>query len=71
MNEIVKVELYGDLVNKFKNNIGMAECSYQLRKIITRYKCTDYNLNVIRPSACLVFNPIAMPPSVIARRLTL
>ena len=27
-------------------------------KIITRYKRIGYNLNVMRQSACLVFNPI-------------
>ena len=29
-----------------------------LRKIITRYRRIGYNLNVMRQSACLVFNPI-------------
>ena len=28
------------------------------RKIITRYRRIGYNLNVMRQSACLVFNPI-------------
>ena len=32
--------------------------SYQFRKIITRYRRIGYNLNVMRQSACLVFNPI-------------
>ena len=31
---------------------------FQFRKIITRYICIGYNLNVIRQSACIVFNPI-------------
>ena len=31
---------------------------FQFRKIITRYKRIGYNLNVMRQSACLVFNPI-------------
>ena len=30
----------------------------QFRKIITRYRRIGYNLNVMRQSACLVFNPI-------------
>ena len=30
----------------------------QFRKIITRYRHIGYNLNVMRQSACLVFNPI-------------
>ena len=31
--------------------------SFQFRKIITRYRRIGYNLNVMRQSACLVFNP--------------
>ena len=31
---------------------------FQLRKIITRYRRIGCNLNVMRQSACLVFNPI-------------
>ena len=38
---------------KFKKLIGINDFSLQFRKIITRY-----NLNVMRQSACLVFNPI-------------
>ena len=38
-------------------------------KIITRYRRIGYNLNFMRQSACLVFNPITtMLPSLIARR---
>ena len=43
---------------KFKKFIGRNEFSFQFRKIITRYRRIGYNLNVMRPSACLVFNPI-------------
>ena len=32
--------------------------SFQFRKIITRNRRIGYNLNVMRQSACLVFNPI-------------
>ena len=31
---------------------------YSSEKIITRYRRIAYNLNVMRQSACLVFNPI-------------
>ena len=31
---------------------------FSSEKIITRYRCIGYNLNVMRQSACLVFNPI-------------
>ena len=32
--------------------------SLQFGKIISRYRRIGYNLNVMRQSACLVFNPI-------------
>ena len=48
----------GDLVYKFKKLIGINDFSFQFRKIITRYRRIGYNLNVMRQSACLVFNPI-------------
>ena len=51
-------EFYGDLVYKFKKLIGINDFSYQFRKILTRYRRIGYNLNVMRQSACLVFNPI-------------
>ena len=38
--------------------IGINDFSFQFRKIITRYRRIAYNLNVMRQSACLVFNPI-------------
>ena len=53
-----KPEFYGDLVYKFKKLIGINDFSFQFRKIITRYRLIGYNLNVMRQSACLVFNPI-------------
>ena len=51
-------EFYGDLVYKFKKLIGINDFSFQFRKIITCYRHIVYNLNVMRQSACLVFNPI-------------
>ena len=35
----------------------MTDFSDRFRKIIMRYKCIGYNLNVMRQSACLVINP--------------
>ena len=52
-------ELYGDLVCKLKK-MGRTDFSDQFRKIIIRYKRIDYNLNVMRKSACLVINPITV-----------
>ena len=33
---------------------------FSLEKIIRRYRRKGYNLNVMRQSACLVFNPITV-----------
>ena len=49
-------EFYGDLV--YKKLIGSNDFSFQFRKIIKRYRRIAYNLNVMRQSAYLVFNPI-------------
>ena len=51
-------EFYGDLVYEFKKLKRINDFSFQFRKIITRYRRIGYNLNVMRQSACLVFNPI-------------
>ena len=54
-------EFYGDLVYKFKNkNVRRADFSDQFKKIIVRYKRIGYNINIMRQSACLVFNPITV-----------
>ena len=34
--------------------------SDHLKKIIVRYKHIGYNINIMRQSACLVFNPITV-----------
>ena len=54
-------EFYSDLVYKFKNkNVGRADFSDQFRKIIVRYKRIGYNINIMRQSAFLMFNPITV-----------
>ena len=53
-------EFYGDLVYKFKEKVSRADFSDQFRKIIVRYERIGYNINIIRQSACLVFNPITV-----------
>ena len=53
-------EFYGVLVYKFKKIRGMTDFSDQFRKILMRYKRIGYNLNVMRPSACLFINPITV-----------
>ena len=53
-------EFYGGLVYKFKRIEGRADFCDQFRKIIVRYKRIGYNINIMRQSACLVFNPITV-----------
>ena len=45
-------------VFKLKKLKGINDFSLQFGKIISRYRRIGYNLNVMRQSACLVFNPI-------------
>ena len=54
-------EFYGDLyINSKKKIVGRADFSDQFKKIIVRYKCIGYNINIMRQSACLEFNPITV-----------
>ena len=50
--------VYTALVYKFKKIRGMTDFSDQFRKIIMRYKCIGYNLNVMRQSACLLIKSV-------------
>ena len=52
-------EFYGDLVYKFKKIEGLIFL-ISSEKIIVRYKRIGYNINIMRQSACLVFNPITV-----------
>ena len=51
---------HGDLHQFKKKNVGRADFSDQFRKIIVRYKRIGYNINIMRQSACLVFNPVTV-----------
>ena len=55
---LLEPEFYGDIVYKFKKIMGRTDFSDQFRKIIIRHKHIGYDLNVMRQSVCLVFNPI-------------
>ena len=55
-----ELEFYGDLLYKFKRIVGRVDFSDQFRKIIVCYKRIGYNINIMRQSACLVFNPITV-----------
>ena len=49
------------MVTKYINSkqiVGRADFSDQFRKIIVRYKRIGYNINIMQPSACSVFNPV-------------
>ena len=45
------------MVIQFKGIVGKPYLSEKFKKII-RYKKVEYNLDVMRQSACLVLNPI-------------
>ena len=62
---------YGDLVYKFKRIFGKPNFNDQFKKIVKRYIRVGYNLDTMRQSARLVFNPITVysyGSSLIARR---
>ena len=48
---------YGDSVYKFKNLRRERFFVSAQKKIITRYRRIEYNLNSMRQSVCLVFTP--------------
>ena len=54
---LLEPEFMVTCIYKFKKLIGSNDFSFQFRKIKTRYRRIGYNLNVMRQSACLVFNP--------------
>ena len=49
--------MFISMVTEVKEEV-FEDFSFQFRTIITRYRRIGYNLNVMRQSACLVFNPI-------------
>ena len=49
--------MFISMVTEVKEEV-FEDFSFQFRKIITCYRRIGYNLNVMRQSACLVFNPI-------------
>ena len=57
---MLEPEFYGDLVYRFKKNVGKSNFSEKIRKLINRYKRTGYNLDILRQTACQVVNPITV-----------
>ena len=58
---LLEPEFNGDFVYKYKKIEGRADFFDQfrkIRKIIVLYKRIGYNINIMRQSACLVFNTI-------------
>ena len=55
---ICNPEFYGVLVYKFKKIIGNPNFSNLLKRIVNRFKRVGYSLDIMRQTACLVFNPI-------------
>ena len=53
---ICNSEFYEDLVYKFKKIIGNPNFSYLLKCIVNRFKRAGYSLDIMRQTACLVFN---------------
>ena len=51
---ISEPKFHGDLVYKFKRNVGKTNFSDHFKKIVKRYIRVGYNLDVMRQSACLV-----------------
>ena len=51
-------EFYGDLIYKFKKTIGNPSFSDLFKRIVNRFKNVGYNLDIMRQTTCLVFNPI-------------
>ena len=54
---ICNPEFYGDLVYKFKKIIGNPNFSNLLKRLVNRFKRAGYSLDIMRQTACLVFNP--------------
>ena len=55
---ICNPEFYGDLVYKFKKMIGNPDFPNLFKRIVNRFKIAGYTLDIMRQTACLVFNPI-------------
>ena len=51
-------EFYGNLVYKFKKIIGNPNFSDLFKRIVNRFKRAGYTSDIMRQTACLVFNPI-------------
>ena len=55
---ICNPEFYGDLVYKFKKISGNQNFSNLLKRKVNRFKRAGHSLDIMRQTACLVFNQI-------------
>ena len=55
---ICNPEFYGDLVYKFKKIIGNPNVLHPFKRIVNRFRRAGYTLDIMRQTACLVFNPL-------------
>ena len=55
---ICNSEFYEDLVYKFKKIIGNPNFYDLFKRIVNRFRRAGYTLDIMRQTACLVFNPI-------------
>ena len=55
---ICNPEFYRDLVYKFKKIIGNPNFSNLFKRIVNRFKRAGYSLDIMRQTACLIYNPI-------------
>ena len=55
---ICNPEFYGDLEYKINKIIGNPNFSDLFKHIVNRFKRAGYTLDIMRQTACLVFNPI-------------
>ena len=53
-------EFYGDLVYKFRKNVGKPDFSDRFSNIVIVYKRKGYNTEVTKQSNCFAVNPISV-----------
>ena len=55
---IYNPEFYRDLVYKLKKIFGNPSLSDLFKRIVNRFRIAGYTLDIMRQTACQVFNPI-------------
>ena len=60
LHSTIQAGAVGRSRHEFKRIIGKPNFSDQFKKIVKRYIRVEYNLDIMRQSACLVLNPITV-----------